>query len=86
MANSADFSTSSVSEHELQKHTDGKAIFQDYLVVVSSVIITQLCNIKCIFQIFNYVVMFNVEIGTWDDIFRFEDDFPDLSTFDSSEW
>ncbi|KAI2661179.1 Cilia- and flagella-associated protein 74 [Labeo rohita] len=48
MANSADFSTSSVSEHELQKHTD--------------------------------------EIGTWDDIFRFEDDFPDLSTFDSSEW
>lgn len=32
-------------------------------------------------------IIFPLEEGSMDDIFRFEDDFPDWSTgFDSSEW
>lgn len=75
MANTADLSTPA-SEQELtlhdigaQQHTDGKAMFNHYTLLGNIMV----WNIKCVF-------MFNLEIGTWDDIFGFEDDFPDWST------
>lgn len=57
-------------------------LFLKLLTVVSSIIVTPLLNITCILYFF--YVMFNLDIGTWDNVFRFEDDFPDWSTgFDS---